>query len=79
VPDNVWAVDADRDIRSGITTGPRRASISGIAAWPCTKAALLHNTGLHLISLNAKDGTVRWDKVFADPTKGYWSTMAPLW
>ena len=32
----------------------------------------------HLISLNAKDGTVRWDVVVADVKKGYWTTMAPL-
>jgi len=32
----------------------------------------------HLISLNAKDGSVRWDKVIADVKLGYWSTMAPL-
>ena len=32
----------------------------------------------HLISLNAKDGTVRWDVQIADVTKGYWTTMAPL-
>ena len=32
----------------------------------------------HLISLDAKDGHVRWDKVVADTNKGYWTTMAPL-
>src|SRR5258708_20188007 len=32
----------------------------------------------HLLSLNAKDGKVRWDVVLADSTKGYWSTMSPL-
>ena len=32
----------------------------------------------HLISLNAKDGKVRWDKLIADVNKGYWTTMAPL-
>ena len=32
----------------------------------------------HLISLDAKDGKVRWDKVVADVNKGYWTTMAPL-
>ena len=32
----------------------------------------------HLISLNAKDGTVRWNVQVADVTKGYWTTMAPL-
>jgi outer membrane protein assembly factor BamB len=32
----------------------------------------------HLISLDAKDGKVRWDKIIADANKGYWTTMAPL-
>ena len=32
----------------------------------------------HLISLDAKDGKVRWDKLIADVNKGYWTTMAPL-
>jgi alcohol dehydrogenase (cytochrome c) len=32
----------------------------------------------HLVSLNAKDGTVRWEVTIADYTKGYWTSMAPL-
>jgi acido-empty-quinoprotein group A len=32
----------------------------------------------HLVSLNAKNGTVRWDIEIADPKLGYFSTMAPL-
>src|ERR1700745_1167632 len=32
----------------------------------------------HLISLNAKDGTVRWNVQVADVTKGYWTSMARL-
>jgi alcohol dehydrogenase (cytochrome c) len=32
----------------------------------------------HLVSLNAKDGKVRWNVVVADQNKGYWTTMAPL-
>jgi alcohol dehydrogenase (cytochrome c) len=32
----------------------------------------------HLVSLNAKDGTVRWDIEIADPKLGYFSSMAPL-
>ena len=32
----------------------------------------------HLVSLNAKDGTVRWNVEVADDKKGYWTTMAPL-
>lgn len=32
----------------------------------------------HLVSLKATDGTVRWNVVIADATKGYWTTMSPL-
>ena len=32
----------------------------------------------HLVSLNAKDGTVRWKVEVGDVTKGYWTSMAPL-
>ena len=32
----------------------------------------------HLICLNAKDGTVRWNVAIADSTKGYWMTMSPM-
>ena len=32
----------------------------------------------HLLSLNAKDGTVRWNIAVADSKKGYWTTMTPL-
>ena len=32
----------------------------------------------HLISLDAKNGAVRWNVVVADSQKGYWTTMAPL-
>ncbi len=32
----------------------------------------------HLISLNAKDGTVRWEVELADYKLGYFATVAPL-
>jgi alcohol dehydrogenase (cytochrome c) len=32
----------------------------------------------HMISLNAKDGSTRWDIQLADPKVGYFATMAPL-
>jgi alcohol dehydrogenase (cytochrome c) len=32
----------------------------------------------HLIALDARDGTVRWNVVVADARRGYWSTNAPL-
>jgi alcohol dehydrogenase (cytochrome c) len=80
VPDNIWAVDA----RSGHqlwhfnhpTTEGDHIGHRGVAMY---KGWLYFTTpDAHLISLNAKDGTVRWDKIIADVKSGYWSTMAPL-
>ena len=80
VPDNVWAVDA----RSGHllwhfnhpTTEGDHIGHRGVAMY---KGWLYFTTpDAHLISLNAKDGTVRWDKLIADVKQGYWSTMSPL-
>ena len=80
VPDNIWAVDA----RSGHmlwhydhpTAGGQHIGHRGLAMY---KSWLYFTTpDAHIVSLNAKDGTVRWDKVIADVNVGYWSTMAPL-
>jgi alcohol dehydrogenase (cytochrome c) len=80
VPDNIWAVDA----RSGHvlwhynhpTTEGLHIGHRGVAMY---KGWLFYVTpDAHLISLNAKDGTVRWTKEIADVTKGYWTTLAPL-
>jgi alcohol dehydrogenase (cytochrome c) len=80
VPDNIWAVDA----RSGHaiwhynvpTTQGLHIGHRGVAMY---KGWLYYVTpDAHLISLNAKDGSVRWTKEIADVTKGYWTTMAPL-
>jgi alcohol dehydrogenase (cytochrome c) len=80
VPDNVWAVDArsghqlwhfNHPTKEGDHIGHR-----GVAMY---KGWLFFTTpDAHLISLNAKDGTVRWDKIIADVKLGYWSTMSPL-
>src|SRR5258705_192165 len=32
----------------------------------------------NMVSLNAKDGSVRWNIAVADARQGYWTTMAPL-
>lgn len=80
VPDNIWAVDArsghlvwhyNRRSTQGDHIGQR-----GVAMY---KGWLYFTTpDCHLISLNAKNGAVRWDKLIADVNKGYWTTMAPL-
>ena len=80
VPDNIWAVDA----RSGHQIWHYNA--------PTTQGEHIGNRGVamykgylffmapdaHLVSLNARDGTVRWKMQVADVTKGYWTSMSPL-
>jgi alcohol dehydrogenase (cytochrome c) len=80
VPENVWAVDA----RSG--------HLIWHYTYPASKGLHIGHRGVgmykgwlffltpdgHMVSLNAKDGTVRWNVVVADADKGYWTTMAPL-
>ena len=80
VPDNIWAVDArsghmlwhyNKPTDDGDHIGQR-----GVAMYKGWLYFLTPNC--HLISLNAKDGSVRWDVTVADVKKGYWTTMAPL-
>lgn len=80
VPDNVWAVDArsghviwhyNRPSTQGLHIGHRGVSMYKDYLYFTTPDA-------HVIALDAKDGKVRWDKVVADVTKGYWMTMSPL-
>ena len=80
VPDNIWAVDA----RSGHllwrysspTSKGNHIGQRGVAMY---KGWLYFVTpDCHLISLNAKDGKVRWNVQLADEAKGYWTTLAPL-
>lgn len=80
VPDNVWAVDArsghllwhyNYPANKGFHIGHRGVAMYGDWLYYLTPDA-------HLICLNAKDGTVRWNVVIADAAKGYWSTMSPL-
>ena len=80
VPDNVWAVDA----RSGhqiwhYTYPPNKGLHIGHRGVAMYQDWLFFTTpDAHLISLNAKDGKVRWNIQIADVEKGYWTTMSPL-
>lgn len=80
VPENIWAVDA----RSGhmiwrYTNPPTKGDHIGNRGVGMYKGWLyfLIPDG-HLLSLNAKDGKVRWSVQVADVNQGYWTTMAPL-
>jgi alcohol dehydrogenase (cytochrome c) len=80
VPDHVWAVDArtGRQIwhyryesDGGDHIGHRGVGMYGEWLYFTTPDS-------HFVSLNAKDGSVRWKIELADPKLGYFSTMAPL-
>ena len=80
VPDNIWAVDA----RSGHLIWHFR-NPAGAGDHIGQRGVAIYKGWLyfvtpdsHLISLNAKDGTVRWSVMVADVKLGYWTTMAPL-
>jgi alcohol dehydrogenase (cytochrome c) len=79
--DNVWAVDARSgrqiwhytypDTGRGLPLGNRGVAMYRDWIFFQTKDG-------HLVSLNAKDGSVRWKTEIADSRKGYWTTAAPL-
>jgi alcohol dehydrogenase (cytochrome c) len=80
LPDNIWAVDA----RSGhqlwhYTYPPNKGDHIGQRGVGIYKDWVFFTSpDAHLVSLNAKDGKVRWIVPIGDVNKGYWATMAPL-
>jgi alcohol dehydrogenase (cytochrome c) len=80
VPDNIWAVDA----RSGhriwhYQYPPNKGDHIGQRGVAIYKDWLFFmSPDAHMVSLNAKDGSVRWTIAVADSSLGYWTTMAPL-
>jgi len=78
-PDNVWAIDGTtgRAIwhynrpSEGDHIGHRGVGMYGDWLYFTTPDA-------HMVSLDAKDGSVRWNIELADPKLGYFSTMSPL-
>ncbi len=80
VPENLWAVDA----RSGhqiwhytyITSQGNHIGNRGVAMFK--QSLFFMSPDSNLLSVNAKDGTLRWKVSVADTAKGYWTTMAPL-
>jgi alcohol dehydrogenase (cytochrome c) len=79
-PDNIWAVDARTAKELWHYQNPPNDAFHighrGAAVYKDT--VYLTTPDCHLIALNAKDGTVKWNVVIADSKKGYWSTNAPL-
>src|ERR1700722_12537548 len=80
VPDRVWAVDALSGHQIWTYTYPPNHGLHighrGVAMYR-DWVYFLSPDG-HLVSLNAKDGSVRWNVTVADASKGYWTSMAPL-
>jgi len=79
-PDNVWAIDArsGRQLwrysyppNAGFKIGHRGVAALGGLVYVTTPDA-------HLVALDARTGTVRWNVGIADSSRGYWSTNAPL-
>lgn len=79
-PDHLWAVDARTGKQLWHYQNPPNSAFHighrGAAVYKDT--VYLTTPDCHLIALNAKDGTVKWNVVIADSAKGYWSTNAPL-
>lgn len=80
VPDNVWAVDArsgrqiwhyNERTTQGEHIGNRGVAISG-------DYLFFMAPDTHVVSLNRKNGSVRWKVQVGDVTKGYWTSMSPL-
>ncbi len=80
VPENVWAIDARSGHQIWHYVHPRspgeHIGHRGVAMYKGYLYFL--SPDAHLISLNSKDGSVRWNVQVADVTKGYWTSMAPL-
>lgn len=79
-PDHIWAIDARTGKQLWHYQNPPNSAFHighrGAAVYKDT--VYLTTPDCHLIALNAKDGTVKWNVVIADSAKGYWSTNAPL-
>jgi alcohol dehydrogenase (cytochrome c) len=80
VLDNVWAVDALTGRQLWHYTYPPNKGLHigsrGVAMYKDWLYFMVPDG--HLISLNARDGSVRWIVEVADFTKGYWTSMTPL-
>src|ERR1700747_3744772 len=78
-PDNVWAVDARFGREVWHYQRPSEGDHIGNRGLGMYKNWLYFTTpDAHLICLDAKEGTIRWNVELADPKLGYFAPMAPL-
>jgi len=80
MPDNLWAIDAHTGRQIWRYTYPQNDAFHighrGVAVYK--DAVYLTTPDAHLIALDARTGSVRWNVVIADSKRGFWSTNAPL-
>jgi alcohol dehydrogenase (cytochrome c) len=80
IPDHLWAVDARTGSQVWHYTYPANEGLHighrGVAVY--RDSVYLTTPDDHLVCLDARDGTVRWNVVLADVKQGYWTSVAPL-
>jgi len=79
-PDNIWAIDARTARQLWKYTYPKNDGfhIGHRGAAVYKDSVFLTTPDAHLLALEARDGTVKWNVAIADSKRGYWSTIAPL-
>jgi alcohol dehydrogenase (cytochrome c) len=79
-PDNLWAIDARTAEEIWHYTYPMNDAFHighrGVAVYKDN--VYLTTPNAHLLALDARDGSLRWDVMIADSNRGFWSTNAPL-
>jgi alcohol dehydrogenase (cytochrome c) len=79
-PDAIWAIDARTGRQMWTYSYPANDAFHighrGSAVYQ--DSVFLTTPDAHLVALDARTGTVKWDVVIADSKRGFWSTNAPL-
>ena len=79
-PDNLWAIDARTARQLWKYTYPTNDGFHighrGVAVYK--DSVFLTTPDAHLLALDARDGSVKWNVVMVDSKRGYWSSNAPL-
>src|SRR5258705_3136405 len=80
IPDHVWAADARTGAQDWHYTDPPNEGLHighrGVALYK--DSVYVTTPDDHLVCLDARDGTVKWNVVLADVKQGYWTSVAPL-